>query len=1018
MRRFLLAICMILFMCVSVFAQSRKISGKVLSTDGKPLANASVSVKGSSVNVVAGEDGSFSINVPDKPNLTLVVSAVGYDAVEQKLNGTDGALTITLKETAKDLNEVVVVGYGTAKRKDVTGSVGSVRMKDLEKTPIVGTEQMLQGQVSGVQVTQTNSQPGSSFTVRIRGMNSISFSSDPLFVVDGYAGADISTLNPSDIATIDVLKDASSIAIYGARGANGVVMITTKSGSAVRNTVTVDAYTGFQQRGRKMDMMNANQFATYLNKITAANNPTGTLPFTQAQIDAMGKGTDWQDEIFRNAPITNFSLAFNGGNADTKSYLSFNYFAQDGIIIGSDYKRGTIRYNLDKKISSKIKMGFTSQVSYDFQNVANVNTNGGSTGGTLLDALRASPTTPVYDSTGAYTFQNGPVGYVDIVGNPVAAARLNTDKNSNTRIFANVFGEYEIIKGLKLRTSFGGEYLNNRENTFRPSTSYLGKTTSGYAQIATMNNYNWLNENYLTFDRQLNANNFINAVAGLTFQQWKTGSASTTSTNLSSNSFGTDNTSVGANVSTTSNTTKRFIMSYFGRINYRLYEKFLFTFTMRADAASVFGDDNKWGYFPSGAFAWRMSDEKFIQNIKQISDLKFRVGYGVVGNANIPSYNALSRYSTNSYGLGGNRVVGISPANIANAALAWEPTGSANIGIDLGLFKNRITFSADYYNKKTTDLLYNVPLPSTSGFTSMPQNVGSIRNSGVEFSLTTVNIQKEKIRWTTSLNYSANRNKILDLGPASSVLTGNVSTSLFPSGGQSSSILQVGQPIGSFYGYVFDGIWQTQDQITKSGTKQAVKPGDPIYKDLNGDSALTTADKKIIGHALPKFTFGITNNLTVGRFNLFVLIQGVYGCDILNMNKIETENGTTNDNKLAYVATQSWTGPGTSDKLPAITSTLRRSLGVTSDIIEDGSYLRFKTITLSYDIPIPKSSKVFKSASVFVTGQNLITLTSYSGYDPEVNSYNNSSGNYTSINSDYNPYPNVRTYTAGVKVVF
>jgi TonB-linked SusC/RagA family outer membrane protein len=1021
MRNWLLAVLLLLVAATHVSAQTRKLSGKIVA-ENNAVGGATIHIKGSSAHTVAGDDGSFSINVPDG-NCTLVVSAVGYETRETEITpSTPVPVTISLKETVKGLNEVVVVGYGTSKKKDLTGSVSTISMTNTDRTPVVGTSQLLQGQASGVQVTQTNSQPGSSFTVRIRGTNSITTSSDPLYVIDGYAGGDISTINPSDIASIDVLKDASATAIYGSRGANGVVMITTKRGMAGRNAISFDMYTGFQHIGKKLDMMNAKQFATYLNNVTTLNNQNnGTstaLPYTQAQIDSMGTGTDWQDEIFRRAPISNYTLGFSGGNTDTRYFLSMNFFNQKGIIIGSDYKRGTLRFNIDRKISDKLRMGVNSQVSYDFQNQANVNTNGGSAGGTLLDALRMSPIVPVYDKTGAFTFQNFPQPYVNILGNPVAAAMLNSDKVRNIRLLVNGFVEYEMLKGLKLRSSLGVDYRNGRENTFRPSTTYLGLQSNGYAQIFNQENYNWLNENTISYDKQINRIHAINAVAGFTVQQWQNNSSTVTGTNLSSNNFSTDNTSVAGNLTSSSNTNSNALVSFLGRVNYRLMDKYLFTFSMRADGSSRFGTDRKWGYFPSGAFAWRVSDEDFIKNIKAISDLKFRASYGVTGNQEIPSYLSLKQYGTNTYFLNGGRVTGISPNNVPNSDLHWEPTSAFDIGFDLGLLNNRLSISADYYHKTTSDLLYNMPIPSTSGFTSMIQNIARMQNKGFEFSISTTNIDRKKIKWVTSANFSTNANKILDLGGVNSQLTGNVSSSLFPSGGQYSSILQVGKPIGSFYGYKFGGIWQTQDEISKSGTKQNVRPGDPIYLDLNGDSALTAADRTIIGRALPKFTYGFTSNLTVGRFNLFVLVQGVYGSNILNENRIEMENGTIVDNKFAYVGNESWTGPGTSNTLPSVVSTLRRTVGVTSDIIESGSYLRFKTITLSYDLPLPKLTSVFKSASVYVTGQNLITITKYSGYDPEVNSYPNSSGNYTSLNTDYNPYPNVRTYLVGVKFGF
>ncbi|HEY0177726.1 MAG TPA: SusC/RagA family TonB-linked outer membrane protein, partial [Pedobacter sp.] len=451
------------------------------------------------------------------------------------------------------------------------------------------------------------------------------------------------------------------------------------------------------------------------------------------------------------------------------------------------------------------------------------------------------------------------------------------------------------------------------------------------------------------------------------------------------------------------------------RVNYSLMDKYLLTVSVRRDGASVLGETRKWGSFPSGSVAWRISNEKFMENIKVISDLKLRAGYGSTGNSNIPPYGSLPQYTFNSYVLNGLRVVGASPNNIANTNLQWESTKSSDLGLDLGLLQNRITFTADYYDKHTTKLLFNRSIPSTSGFSTILDNIGEVQNKGFEFALNTVNITNKKVKWTTSLNFSRNMNKVLNLGDVSSQLTGNVSSSLYP-GGQSSSILQVGKPIGSFYGYVFDGIWQTQDEINQSGIKTPVKPGDPRYKDINGDGLINASDRTIIGQAVPKFTYGLTSNLTVDKFNLFVLVQGVYGNKILNENLIEGENGTIADNKLAYVLTDSWNGPGTSNTLPSVGSTLRRSLGPTSDVLESGSYLRVKTITLTYDLPLPRLTSVFKSASIYVTGQNLFTITKYSGYDPEVNAYSSSSGNYTSIGTDYNPYPNVKTYTLGIRL--
>ena len=1020
MRKLLFVLGMLLILGQGLYAQVRTVSGKVLSSDNSPVSGATIAVRSSSergTTVAAAADGSFKIRVPIKGSFVLTVTAVGYSTQQIPSSAIEGeTYNITLKANSTGLNEVVVVGYGTARKKDLTGSVATVSLANSDQTPVLGAGQLLEGTVPGVQVTQYNSQPGASFSVRIRGTNSISYSSDPLYVLDGYAGADLTGLNANDIQSIDILKDASAAAIYGSRGANGVVLITTKKGATGKPAVNFDMYTGEQQVSHMLKMMNGTQFATYLNQVATFNNTA--KPYTDAQIAKIGAGTDWQKAVYRTAPISNYYVNLSGGSETNHYYLSANYFDQQGVLINTGYKRGTVRFNMDSKISDKVRTGINAAFTYAYQSKGDINSHGGSTSGTILDALRFNPALPIRDSTGNYTFQDGPLPFTDQMGNPVAQAIQNTDRQNDIRALLNVFVEYEVIPNLYLRSTIGGELYNGREEIFKPTISYLAP--AGSAGVNTTNNYNYLNENTIRYSLTKGVHAF-EVLAGWTYQLYRGKTANATATSLSSNAYGTDNLGAGSASSVSSSGSKNTLASGLARINYRLMDKYIFTFNMREDGSSRLGANNKWGFFPSGAFAWRVSDEKFMQKMPSISELKLRAGYGLTGNQEISNYLSLEQYTTNTYYLNGARVVGISPNNIANADLRWENTKSTDLGLDLGLFGNRLQFTGDYYNKKTTKLLYLVTLPSTSGFTTMIQNIGSVRNQGFEFGITSTNINKKGLKWTTSVNFSRNRNKVLSLGAVNYQYTGNVSTSLFPSGGQASAIVQVGQPIGSFYGYKFLGIWQSQDQITKSGTKQAVKPGDPRYMDLNGDSNITAADRRIIGHALPKFTYGFSSDLRVGAFNLYVLIQGVYGDNILNENKIEMENGTTGDNKFAYVATDSWTpnysGP-VNNRLPIVSSTLRRGLGVTSDILEDGSYVRLKTVTLSYDLPLPKLTGVFKKATVYITGQNLLTMTHYSGYDPEVNSYPNSAGNYSSLNTDYNPYPNVRSYMAGLKLGF
>jgi TonB-linked SusC/RagA family outer membrane protein len=679
-----------------------------------------------------------------------------------------------------------------------------------------------------------------------------------------------------------------------------------------------------------------------------------------------------------------------------------------------------MRFNFDKVISPKVKTGFTTQLAFSSQNDALVNTNGGSNGGTVYDAMRFNPVLPVKDSTGAYTYQNGPQPYVDAAGNPVAYAETVKDRRNNMRALANAFVEYEILNGLKFKVNAGADVNYFTRDFYSPSYLYLTtqSTTTGAARKEANTSYSWVNEDFLTYDKKINDNHTINAVAGFSFQVFLQNQLAASANSFFTNQLGADNLGIGANpLVPFSNAVKNTLASYFGRVNYKFKEKYLFTVTMRADGSSRFGEGNKWAYFPSGAFSWRLMDEKFIKNLNVFSDLKLRTSYGVTGNQEIGSYQSLPQYSSsgNGYTLGGTRVVGVSIINIPNPKLSWESTASTDLGLDLGFLNNRLTGTIDLYYKRTSNLLFNSFIPTSSGYNSELINAGKVENKGLEIGLNFRAIDHKDFGWNILGNISFNRNNVLDLNGTDNLLAGNSSTSIFTGGGQPTSILRVGEPIGSFYGYQFKGIWQNQAQIIASGTKSAVKPGDPIYADINGDSVITGADRVIIGHALPRFVYGLTNNLRYKRWNLNVFMQGVYGDNILNENLYEAQNGFTTTNKIKSVL-NSWTGDGTSNTLPRVSSILRRGTGVTSDVIENGSYLRIKTVSLSYDLNMSKS-KMIRSLNIYATIQNLFTFTHYSGFDPEVNSYgNNSNANNLSLNTDYNSYPASKTFIIGLKM--
>ncbi|MBE9600216.1 TonB-dependent receptor [Pedobacter sp. MC2016-24] len=1004
-----------------------KVKGKVTDDKGGPLPGVSIKVVGAAKGTVSNGNGEYELAVPDGGSIQF--SYVGFATQTIAVAGR-AIINVTLKDDANtELNEVVVVGYGTQRKSDLTGSVASLSGKDLDKTPVVGADQMLQGRVSGLQLTQSDGQPGNATSIRIRGTNSINSGNEPLYVIDGFAGvANLSSINPNDIQSIEVLKDASSTAIYGSRGANGVILVTTKKGKEGQNNINFDAYYGQQKLSKKMDMMNASQFAQYLNdyytQYNAANPATQkALPYTNDQINSLGAGTDWQDELYRTAPIQSYQLSFSGGNKDTRYYLGLNHFDQDGIMRNTGFRRELIRMNLDRNIGNKIKVGFSSQISYSSQNIDATKTGVGY--GAAGGALNMNPIVPLRDASGKYSFQNEPIPVVGVYGNPVAGVMLTQDNIGASRGLINAFGEYELIPGLKFKTSIGVDFTSGFEKRYLPSTVFIGQATVGQGYRSSAVNYSWLNENTLSYTKEFNKNHRIDALAGFSLQEFKTDEFSASSQNYFTDALGADNLSIGGNVLTpTSNAVKNNLASFFGRANYYYSDKYIFTFTMRADGSSRFGLNSKWGYFPSGAVAWRASNEDFLKDIKQISNLKLRASYGKTGNQEIPSYASLLQYGANGYSLGTApvRVVGVSSLNIPNPKLAWESTQSFDFGLDLGLFKDRLSFVADYYRKTTTDLLLNVAIPQSSGFSTILLNAGKVQNHGLELSLNAKNIDNKDFTWSTTLNYSTNKNKVADMNGTNNIMVGSTG-SYIVTNGLAPSILRVGQPIGSFYGYFSDGIWQTQQQIDAAGRKGVV-PGDAIIRDLDGNGIINGDDRAIIGQAAPKFIYSINNNFSYKNFDLAIFMQGVQGNKILNITKYAHNGGTTNNQYVEM--TGAWNGAGSTNELPRAYSTTERAAGVVSRYLEDGSYLRLQTVSLGYNIPVSKS-KVFKTATVYVTGQNLWTITRYSGYSPEINSYDSRNSNSGSQNTgsqnlnvgaDVNSYPPSRTFLLGAKIGF
>lgn len=993
----------------------RTISGTVADEDGEGLPGVSILVKGTQRGTTTNQGGSYTLTIPDG-NQTLVFSFVGYEPQEVTA-GNQTKIDISLVVDTKALNEVVVVGYGTVKKRDLTGSVASIGTAELKAQPINSFNQALQGRVAGVQVTQASNAPGGGITVRVRGGNSLSANNDPLYVIDGFpitnpapaSGAGNSTLypnplasiNPNDIESIEVLKDASATAIYGSRGANGVVLVTTKRGKAGQSNVDFEMYYGIQKITKTLDLATAEQITAAKNEqlrnlgfAERYGDPKGRYPRTPAEY---GRGTDWQDEIFRTAPIQSYQLAFSGGTEKLRYVISGNYFDQDGIIIASKFRRYTARVNLDAKVSSRIKVGTNINVTRSYNNGVN------ETGFNSLVGLatRISPASPVFDDNGEYQLLNvGPGSGFTNGANPVAIANTSTNLLVGNRVLGNIFADLTLAEGLTARISVGADIFNTRRNIFYTPQTLVASDQNGYGSNGSSDNLNLLNENILTYTKAFQDHAF-DIVAGVTFQSNREERVYAEAQDFPNYTLGANNLGLANTPLPPRGSVQEWgLNSYLGRVNYRFRDRYLVTFTGRIDGSSRFGANNKYGFFPSGALAWRIKDEAFLKDVKAVSDMKLRVSYGITGNDGIGLYNSLSQYGTSRTVFGDEEVLFTQASRIANPDLRWEKTAQFDLGADIGLLDNRLQITADYYIKTTTDLLLGVQLPATTGFKTVTRNVGSLENRGVELAVSTVNLDGA-FKWRTSGNISFNRNKVLALNNAEQFLTG-------------SSIVKVGESVGSFYGNVFDGIWQTADEIKAAGNvaRTGDLPGALRYKDLDGDGTFNVAsDRQILGSGLPDFTYGLTNNFSYKNFDLSVFLQGVQGNVILNDTRTTMETGRVGNNLLKSSIINAWRPDRPSDTYPA----LRQWAPTATDsfYIEDGSFLRVKNVSLGYQIPLGTS--FIRKARVYVSGQNLLTFTKYRGYDPEVNSDFNSNTQY---GVDNYAYPAARTLTFGASLSF
>lgn len=961
----------VLFFCfVSyVMGQEITITGQVKDQQGLPLPGVSVRIKGTNLGTSTEANGAYKVKA--KADAILTFSFIGFKTIEEPINNRT-TINATLSEDNNKLNEVIVVGYGTTTKKDLTTAVVSVSSKDLENQPITNPLQAIQGRAAGVQVTSQSGKPGAGVAVSIRGNTSITASNSPLYVIDGVVSRDASFVNANDIETMTILKDASAAAIYGSSGANGVVLITTKKGSANKLQVGFNAFSGFSNFWQSQDVLNRDQYIALMTEM-------GYTTFGGSN------NTDWQKETFGTGTQNQYQVSLSGGTKSGQYYFSTGYQQDKGVVAPARLDRYTANFNGSQNLTPWLKLTgnaiLTSSNSIDVGDNSSV-----SRGGVILGALTTPPTIGIFEPNGQYTTIPNAGGW----DNPLALAFGSDNKTRNFRFIGAFAAQVNFTKDLYLKSSISTNVNRNFYSYYTDNflTTY-GRQERGVFRTNTTRDNVWLNENILNYTKNVGKNAFT-ATGGYTLQSsdWKYNNAE------SNRFFDTSGNPIAPSVLLTIPQRAQWSkQSYLARVTYAYDNKYLFSSNFRADGSSRFAKENRFGYFPSFSAGWRISAENFMKDSKSINDLKIRGSWGKVGNdEGIGDYAYMKLYSINAQGE-------YTLQNPANNDLSWEKTTQTNIGLDLTMFNNRLTFTADAYLKKTNDLLINVQLPPSSGFGSQAYNVGSMENKGLEFVLSTKNVDREKFKWSTDLNLSINRNKVTDLGSTTQSLD-------FAGIYERDAAVRVvtGRPLGSFYGYVFTGV------NPATGAAQ--------YADTNNNGITGSADpddRTFIGSAQPKFIYGVTNNLTLGNWNLNLFFQGVQGNQLFNASRIDLEGMFDSKNQSAVVLDR-WTTPGQITNVPkALRASSENSL-TSSRFVENASYLRLKTATLSYSFsPAALQKLKMNKLTVFASGYNLLTFTKYTGLDPEVNV---NSANGPSMGVDYGTYPQSRSLLFGINVGF
>ncbi len=993
----------------NVTQQQQTVKGIIKGPDGLPVIAANISQKGTNNATITDLNGNFTLNVTGRQPV-LVISYIGYVTTEVNVSGR-AFVEVVLQEDVAALDEVVVVGYGTMRKKDVTGAVSSVRSGEITKNATSNVMQAIAGKMSGVQVVQNSGTPGGDVSILIRGVGTINDAS-PLYVIDGVpVSGGMWYLNPNDVESIDVLKDASATAIYGSRGANGVVMVTTKQAQEGHTEINFDYSYGIQHSAKTYKMLDASQYAALHNEMRTNAGPEYSLNPAFADPESLGAGTDWVDAIFRTAPMQKVNLSMLGGNQKISHATSLGYYTQDGIMKNSSYNRLSLQSNISSKLASNITVRANVNLSVENRRTQPVST-------VIQNAMRILPSIPIYDDNGEYA---GPTGNAEWNGNalnPVAIINEQNYRMKGFRMLSNISLEWEIIKGLKFKTTGGAELGYDYNNSYIPkykwgmneSKNTMQTVTSAYEQL-----YLW--DNTLNYDKAFGKHR-INAMIGTSYQEYKkesvsaagSGRASELTTELDNATKATD---VGGN------SYRWALMSYMARLHYSYDDRYLLTATFRADGSSKFGKDNRFGYFPSFAAAWNIGNEAFMQSVKPVSLLKLRAGYGQTGNQNIGAYAFADKLSVNGvYNFGSQRgfesnlVNLIYPYLLSNPSVKWESVEQYNVGLDIGFLQNRIVTNLDFYVKNTRDMLTKKPVPQTSG-TSLeqadwpPVNIGKVLNRGFEFTVNTKNFVGE-FKWETSLNMSFNHNEVVSIG-GPEILNGV-------------SLIREGQPINSFYGYELGGIYQTLDEVftgpvmenrapdkASHNPYKNTSPGDMWFVDVDGNGEINDLDRTVIGNPSPDCIFGFNNTFSYKNFDLSIFFQGALGNQVWNGVRASHESMNSTYNQLATTL-ERWTGEGSSYSMPrAIYADPNNNSRASTRWLEDGAYAKLKNLTFGYTLPEKWIRKAkMKALRLYVSLDNLCTITNYSGLDPEAGL----SG------LDYGVYPSARTYMFGVSVKF